>query len=165
MGKKVATGMSDEEPGRFSFYKEDIKRISKALVTFLKNTKARCVLLVDKDGHLITLEGESPTHDMDTISALVAGSFAATRQMARLLGEKEFSIVFQKGKKDNIQLSLVGERTILAVIFDDRKTMGMVRLYADQVSAKLTEFFHEIANRKIKGPDPFDGAGPTPLPA
>ena len=157
--------MSDEEPRRLVFYKEDIELITNTLATFLKNAKARCVLLVDKDGHIVTREGESSVDDMDTLSALVAGSFAATRQMARLVGEKEFSIMFQQREKDNIQLSLVGERTILAVIFDDPKTIGLVRLYAAQVSVKLTELFKEIANRGRKGPDPFDGAGPTPAPA
>jgi predicted regulator of Ras-like GTPase activity (Roadblock/LC7/MglB family) len=136
---------------RLVFYKEDIDLIGKNLNTFLKNANARCVLLVDKDGHLVTKEGESSTYDMDTISALVAGSFAATKQMAKLLGEEEFSIMFHQGKKDNIQLSVVGERTILAVIFDDRTTLGMVRLYASQVSSKLADIFRTIADRKAEG--------------
>jgi predicted regulator of Ras-like GTPase activity (Roadblock/LC7/MglB family) len=145
-------GKADESlrSTRLVFYKEDIERISKTLLTFLKNANARCVLLVDKDGHLVTKEGESSTYDMDTISALVAGSFAATKQMAKLLGEEEFSIMFHQGKKDNIQLSLVGERTILAVIFDDKTTLGMVRLYASQVSSKLAELFDEIGTRKTE---------------
>ena len=149
----MAMGKADESlrSTRLVFYKEDIERIAKTLVTFLKNANARCVLLVDKDGHLVTKEGESSTYDMDTISALVAGSFAATKQMAKLLGEEEFSIMFHQGKKDNIQLSLVGERTILAVIFDDKTTLGMVRLYASQVSSKLAELFSEIAERKTEG--------------
>jgi predicted regulator of Ras-like GTPase activity (Roadblock/LC7/MglB family) len=95
---------------RLVFYKEDIEVIGKSLNTFLKNANARCVLLVDKDGHMVTKEGESSTYDMDTISALVAGSFA--------------------------------------VIFDDRTTLGMVRLYASQVSSKLAKVFEEIAGRK-----------------
>ena len=149
----MAMGKADESlrSTRLVFYKEDIERIAKTLITFLKNANARCVLLVDKDGHLVTKEGESSTYDMDTISALVAGSFAATKQMAKLLGEEEFSIMFHQGKKDNIQLSLVGERTILAVIFDDKTTLGMVRLYASQVSSKLAELFSEIAERKGEG--------------
>jgi predicted regulator of Ras-like GTPase activity (Roadblock/LC7/MglB family) len=149
----MAMGKADESLRltRLVFYKEDIERIAKTLITFLKNANARCVLLVDKDGHLVTKEGESSTYDMDTISALVAGSFAATKQMAKLLGEEEFSIMFHQGKKDNIQLSLVGERTILAVIFDDKTTLGMVRLYASQVSSKLAELFSEIAERKSEG--------------
>ena len=146
-------GKADEgmRSARLVFYKEDMDRIAKILDAFLKNANARCVLLDDKDGHLVTKEGESSTYDMDTISALVAGSFAATKQMAKLLGEEEFSIMFHQGKKDNIQLSLVGERTILAVIFDDKTTLGMVRLYASQVSSKLGELFSEIHERKSEG--------------
>jgi predicted regulator of Ras-like GTPase activity (Roadblock/LC7/MglB family) len=136
---------------RLVFYKEDIEVIGKSLNTFLKNANAQCALLVDKDGHLVTKEGQSATFDVDTISALVAGSFAATKQMAKLLGEEEFSIMFHQGKKDNIQLSVVGDRTILAVIFDDRTTLGMVRLYSSQVSAKLGEVFKEISRRKTEG--------------
>jgi predicted regulator of Ras-like GTPase activity (Roadblock/LC7/MglB family) len=136
---------------RLVFYKEDIEIIGKSLNAFLKNANAQCALLVDKDGHLVTKEGQSATFDVDTISALVAGSFAATKQMAKLLGEEEFSIMFHQGKKDNIQLSVVGERTILAVIFDDRTTLGMVRLYSSQVSAKLGEVFKEISRRKTEG--------------
>jgi predicted regulator of Ras-like GTPase activity (Roadblock/LC7/MglB family) len=136
---------------RLVFYKEDIEVIGKSLNTFLKNANAQCALLVDKDGHLVTKEGESKTYDMDTISALVAGSFAATKQMAKLLGEEEFSLMFHQGKKDNIQLSLVGQRTILAVIFDDRTTLGMVRLYSSQVSSKLAQVFADISARKSEG--------------
>jgi predicted regulator of Ras-like GTPase activity (Roadblock/LC7/MglB family) len=149
----MAMGKADESlrSTRLVFYKEDIDKIGKVLVVFLKNANARCVLLVDKDGHLVTKEGESSTYDMDTISALVAGSFAATKQMAKLLGEEEFSIMFHQGKKDNIQLSLVGNRTILAVIFDDKTTLGMVRLYASQVSSKLSDIFTEIFARKSEG--------------
>jgi len=146
-------GKSDDSlrSTRLVFYKEDIDIIGKSLTVFLKNANAQCALLVDKDGHLVTKEGESSTYDMDTISALVAGSFAATKQMAKLLGEEEFALMFHQGKKDNIQLSLVGERTILAVIFDDRTTLGMVRLYSSQVSSKLGQIFTDISARKSEG--------------
>lgn len=146
-------GRSDDSlrSTRLVFYKEDIEVIGKSLNVFLKNANAQCALLVDKDGHLVTREGQSTTFDVDTISALVAGSFAATKQMAKLLGEEEFSLMFHQGKKDNIQLSLVGERTILAVIFDDRTTLGMVRLYSSQVASKLAQVFAGIADRKSEG--------------
>ena len=82
-----------------------------------------------------------------TIAALVAGSFAATREMAKLLGEDEFSVLFHQGKKDSIQLSLIGERTLLATIFDERTTIGMVRLYAKEATSKLMVIFREIDTR------------------
>ena len=62
---------------------------SRILREFLKLSNAKCALLVDKEGHMITKQGVTRSFDMDTISALVAGSFAATKEMARLLGEVE----------------------------------------------------------------------------
>jgi predicted regulator of Ras-like GTPase activity (Roadblock/LC7/MglB family) len=136
---------------RLVFYKEDIEAIGRCLRTFLRNSNANCALLVDKDGHLVTREGQFTSFDVDTISALVAGSFAATKQMAKLLGEEEFALMFHQGKKDNIQLSLIGERTILAVLFDDRTTLGMVRLYSGQIASKLVQVFQDIGDRKREG--------------
>ena len=158
--------MSDEEePRRLVFYREDIERISRILMDFLKNSNSRCILLVDKDGHLITREGEAFSPDMDSMSALVAGSFDAMKKTAKSLGEDEFSILFPHEGKANIQLSLIGERTVFAVIFDEKTTLGKVRIYANLVSKKLTKIFDAIANRGLEGPDPTDGPGPSPLPA
>ena len=61
---------------RLTFYKEDVDRIDKLLAEFLRLSGAKCALLIDKEGHLVTKRGEVRTIDMDTISALVAGSFA-----------------------------------------------------------------------------------------
>jgi predicted regulator of Ras-like GTPase activity (Roadblock/LC7/MglB family) len=114
---------------------------------------------VDKDGHLITQEGSTEKADTDTIAALVAGCFAATREMARILGEEEFSALFHQGRKDNLQLSLVGNRTILSVLFDDTTTIGMVRLYAAETARKLTSLFRKIANRGARTPNADEEIG------
>jgi predicted regulator of Ras-like GTPase activity (Roadblock/LC7/MglB family) len=126
---------------RLVFYKDDVDAIDAILDVFLKQSAAKCALLVDKDGHMVTCRGESRKIDLDTISALVAGSFAATREMARVLGEDEFSALFHQGKSDNIQLSLVGERALLTAIFDESTTIGMVRLYAAEAAKRLGAIF------------------------
>ena len=122
---------------RLTFYKDDIEQIDKLLAEFLRLSGAKCALLIDKEGHLVTKRGELRTIDIDTISALVAGSFAATKEMARLLGEEEFTAMYHQGERDNIQLGLVGDRTLLTILFDDRTTVGMVRLYANETAKKL----------------------------
>jgi len=96
---------------------------------------------------MVTKVGSTGDIDLQSVSALVAGSYAATREMARLLGEDEFSVLFHQGKRDSIQLTLVGERTILATVFDERTTIGMVRLYATEASEKLAKIFDQILNR------------------
>jgi predicted regulator of Ras-like GTPase activity (Roadblock/LC7/MglB family) len=119
-------------------YEEQIEKIERSLDRLIKNAQAKCVLLVDKDGHLITRQGFTQSLDTTALAALLAGSFASTREIARLLGEPEFSVLFHQGKKDHIHITLVGERTILAVIFDDRTTIGMVRLYAKEATQDLS---------------------------
>ena len=143
----------DLRESRLVFYKEDIQQIDSTLREFLSRSKSQSAMLVDKDGHLITQEGSTDMTetDVDTISALVAGCFAATREMARILGEDEFTALFHQGRKDNLQLTLVGQRTILAVLFDDTTTIGMVRLYAAEAARKLTSLFRKILSRGETG--------------
>jgi len=134
--------------GDLVIYEEQIEKIEKTLGRLIKNAQARCVLMVDKDGHLITRQGFTQSLDTTALAALLAGSFASTQEIARLLGEPEFSILFHQGKKDHIHITLVGERTILAIIFDDRTTLGMVRLYAKEACENLEKIL-SFANQKI----------------
>ena len=132
---------------RMAFYGDDIDRIDGELDGFLELSGARAALLIDKEGHLVTRRGEPIQASVETISALIAGSFAATREMARLLGEDEFSNLFHQGQRDNIQISLVGERSLLAVVFDDRTNLGLVRFYAQECTRRLRDLMTEIATR------------------
>ncbi len=135
---------------RLVFYSEDTKRIDAVLGEFLELSGSKCNLLIDKDGHMVTSCGNTDAIDEQTIAALVAGSYAATQQMAKLLGEDGFSVLFHQGKRDSIQLSMVGNRTILATVFDDQTTVGMVRLYARAACEKLEAIFQEIGKKPGK---------------
>ncbi len=137
--------------GRLVFYKELVSEINRVLREFLRLANAKCVLLIDKEGHMVTRQGVTQDIDLDSISALVAGSFAATKQMAHLMGEEEFSVLFHQGKSDSIQLSLVGDRTLLTVIFDETTTVGMVRLYAAEAATRLEELFKEHEKKQLAG--------------
>ncbi|MHC4342267.1 MAG: roadblock/LC7 domain-containing protein [Planctomycetota bacterium] len=132
---------------RLRFYREEMSEINATLRGFLQRAKANAAFLVDKDGHLITKEGADDRIDIDSICGLVAGAFAATKQVAVILGEETFLNLFHQGKKANIQVTLVGNRTILAVVFDDTTTIGMVRLYLAEAAKALTEIFQRILQR------------------
>lgn len=127
-------------------YEEDIQQIDTLISKMLKAAEAKCGLLVDKDGHLITRQGFTSTLDTTALAALLAGAFASTKEIAKLVGEPEFSVLFHQGKKDHIHMSLVGERSILVVIFDDRTTIGMVRLYAKESAAELGRVLEKVSN-------------------
>lgn len=130
-------------------HEEEIEKADSILAKMLKGAEAKCALLVDKDGHLITRQGFTHSLDTTALAALLAGSFASTKEIAKLVGESEFSVLFHQGKKDHIHMSLVGDRSILAVIFDDRTTIGMVRLYAKETAAELTRIFNSLKSREL----------------
>jgi predicted regulator of Ras-like GTPase activity (Roadblock/LC7/MglB family) len=136
------------EENALILYQDQLEQIDGALVKLIKSAEAKCTLLVDKDGHLITRQGFTHTLDTTALAALLAGSFASTKEIARLVGEPEFSVLFHQGKKDHIHISLVGERSILVVIFDDRTTIGMVRLYAKEIGEELAS----ILSKSTQGP-------------
>lgn len=142
--------MSDDN---LIIYEEEINKIDALISKMLKGAEAKCALLVDKDGHLITRQGFTHSLDTTALAALLAGSFASTKEIARLVGESEFSVLFHQGKKDHIHMSIVGERSILVVIFDDRTTIGMVRLYAKETAIELTKIFEEIQNKSNDSED------------
>jgi len=149
--------MKDEQlrERRLVYYKDDFDQIEKLLDEFLKLSNARCIFLIDKEGHLITQKGVTQTFNSSTLSALVAGAFAATKEMARILGETEFSVMFHQGKKDHIHLSLVGDRAITATVFDEKTTVGMVNLYAKELTSKLEKIF-EIASKRVVQEQPLE---------
>jgi predicted regulator of Ras-like GTPase activity (Roadblock/LC7/MglB family) len=92
------------------------------------DASAKIVFLVDKNGQQIAGAGEIDLVDTTSLASLTAGNVAATDGLAKLIGEKEFSILFHEGRKDNIHISIVAQRLILVVIFDERSSLGLVRL-------------------------------------
>jgi len=131
-------------------YEEEFRKIDAELQKLYQQSNAKVVFLVDKNGQLIASAGE--THDIDTTSlaSLTAGNIAATGGIARLLGEKEFTILFHEGEKDNIHISLIGERIILVVIFDSRSSLGLVRLRVKKTSDAIGRIFDEITQKVEK---------------
>lgn len=139
-------------------YEEEFRRIDVELKKLHQQANSKVVFLVDKNGQLIASAGDA--HDLDTTSlaSLTAGNIAATGGIARLLGEKEFTILFHEGEKDNIHISLIGQRIILVVIFDSRSSLGLVRLRVKKASEALGRIFEEITQKvdKEKGEGKLD---------
>ncbi|MGC2062145.1 MAG: roadblock/LC7 domain-containing protein [Thermodesulfovibrionales bacterium] len=139
-------------------YEEEFSRIDEELQRLYVQTNAMVVFLVDKNGQLIASAGETRDIDTTSLASLTAGNIAATGGIARLLGEKEFTILFHEGEKDNIHISLIGQRVILVVIFDKRSSLGLVRLRVKKSSEALVKIFSDITSKseKEKSVDSFD---------
>ncbi|MEW6068339.1 MAG: roadblock/LC7 domain-containing protein [Nitrospirota bacterium] len=131
-------------------YEEEFHKIDAELQKLYQQSNSKVVFLVDKNGQLIASAGETREIDTTSLASLTAGNIAATGGIARLLGEKEFSVLFHEGEKDNIHISLIGQRVILVVIFDQRSSLGLVRLRVKKTAEILCKIFDEISHKAEK---------------
>src|SRR5215203_3089880 len=128
-------------------YEEEFQQIRVILQKLKEDANAKMVFLVDKNGQQIAYNGDINNLDTTSLASLTAGNVAATDGLARLIGEKEFSVLFHEGERDNIHISLVAQRVILVVIFDEKSALGLVRLRVKKASQELERTF-EVLLRK-----------------
>ena len=79
--------------------------------------------------------------DPTAFASLTAADFSANDQLARLLGEPEFGALFHQGEKESLYLADIARRVILVVLFDNRTTLGLVKLRMRSAVAELTAIF------------------------
>ncbi|MBI3598305.1 MAG: roadblock/LC7 domain-containing protein [Nitrospirae bacterium] len=128
----------------------DFKLIEAELTKLADLANAKLTFLVDKDGHLIASAGDSRSIDTTSLASLTAGNIAASGGIAKLLGEKEFTFLFHEGERDHIHLSTIAQRVILVVIFDQRSSLGLVRLRVRKSGEALTKIFSAILSNSEK---------------
>jgi predicted regulator of Ras-like GTPase activity (Roadblock/LC7/MglB family) len=123
--------------GIFILREPEHEALLSILRKLLTDASAKVVFLVDKNGTLLASVGDAVGFDTTSLASLAAGNIAATGGLANLIGEKEFSILFHEGERDNMHLSVVAERLILVVVFDRRSSVGLVRLRVRQATTRF----------------------------
>ena len=137
-------------------YEAEYEQIKKICDRLVREANAKVVFLVDKNGQLIASSGETAHLDTTSLASLTAGNIAATGGIAKLINEKEFSQIFHEGERDNLHISIIGQRVILVVIFDQRSSLGLVRLRVRKASEELNTVFTVIAQKaEAPGASPF----------
>ena len=138
---------------------DDFRKIIAVSHRLVRDANAKGVFVVDKAGQLIAEAGELRGIDTTSLASLTAGCVAATGGLAKIVGEEEFPIHFHQGQRDNLHITLVGGRIILVVIFDERSSLGLVRLRVKKAGAELARVFEEIEKKSEQesalGASPF----------
>lgn len=136
----------------WSFSEDHYRQIQAHLTAFLRESNARCALLVDRTGQLVTTVGETPQFDPTAFASLTAADFSANDQLARMIGEQEFASLVHQGERESMLLADVAKRVILVVLFDQRATLGLVKLKAKPVVEQLARVLDDMFNRVGTGP-------------
>lgn len=117
---------------------EQYWKISKLISSLRGKLNSRLVIFGDMDGQLISKDGEIPGLDTTIFTALTAGDFSATKEMARIMGSKnEFKLHYHEGSQQHLYVAAVGGQFFLAIIFDPSVTLGMVRIFTKKTIEKI----------------------------
>jgi len=127
---------------------KDVKKITYCLNKVVSLSMAHSVLLIDRSGQLIAHEGNTPEIDIISLSALTAANFGATAEIARMLGEEEFTLLFHKGRCENVYFSAIGEHVIMVALFDDKTSLGLIRLQINKIIDELSRILSSIFEKE-----------------
>lgn len=117
---------------------EGLASITAQMSDLLKETNARTILLVEKSGQHLASVGEEYPHVM-AIAALIVGAFSSARELSRLIGEPDFKTMFQQGKTSHVYISMLETQDMITVIFDERTTLGIIKLKTQQMIKKISD--------------------------
>ena len=125
-------------------HEEQFQQLRHILNKLRLDSFSRVVFLVDKNGQQIAAQGDLGDLDTTSLASLAAGNVAATGGMARLIGEKEFPTLSHEGERESIHICIIG-RVLLVVVFDERSSLGLIKLRVKQASRDLSVLFEEVA--------------------
>jgi predicted regulator of Ras-like GTPase activity (Roadblock/LC7/MglB family) len=143
----------------WAIFEEDYWAINNALKDLLRSSNSTSALLIDRTGQLIAHSGDELQFDVVSFASLCAADFEANYQLAKLIGEKDFSTLYHQGSNESMYLSKIARDVVLVVLFDKRTTLGLVRLRVkrtvDELCTIINQLFEKLQYRNEEY-DTFD---------
>jgi predicted regulator of Ras-like GTPase activity (Roadblock/LC7/MglB family) len=124
---------------------EDVATLDGVLGDFLKKAEADMTLVIDRGGNVISQFGDISLMDVTIIAALAAGSFAATKELARRIGEVEFNALYHQGNGTHMFMNSIDDETIMITVFGHRTTVGLVRFYSSTTAQKVAALLKNLS--------------------
>ncbi|NNL65350.1 MAG: roadblock/LC7 domain-containing protein [Myxococcales bacterium] len=141
-------------------YDEDYRKLLAIIQRLAQDATAKGVFLVDTNGQMVADAGEMQGVDTTSLASLTAGNIAASSGLAKIIGEDEFPTHFHQGQRDNLFITLVANRIILVVVFDERSSLGLVRLRVKKAGTQVAQIFEDI---RKKAEQEQNSSGGTPF--
>jgi predicted regulator of Ras-like GTPase activity (Roadblock/LC7/MglB family) len=119
---------------------KQLDNIEEVMQQDLVDIGVRCVFLIDMAGNIIANRDDGKIkHDVYSLAALAAGNFGAVSAMAKIIGEGEFSLLFHKGKRENIHFNKIITDFLLITIFSNDLSLGFLRLKVNEAAEKIKQ--------------------------
>ena len=121
--------------------KDDIATLEEIISDQLLDSGAEHVILADLSGNLIMERGSLKMNDVFSLAAVSAANFAATAEIARLIGEQDFALLYHKGGKRNVHFSRLAKDYLIITLFSDNVSLGLIRLKLGSAVSKMRSIF------------------------
>jgi predicted regulator of Ras-like GTPase activity (Roadblock/LC7/MglB family) len=127
--------------------KSEITKLEEIVEKELLDAGAEHVIIVDMAGNMILERGSMKMDDIMSLAVLSAANFAATAQIAKLIGEEDFTLLFHKGDKRNIHFNRLGKNYIIITLFNDSVSLGLIRLKSHSAIERLSAVLNSLEGR------------------
>jgi predicted regulator of Ras-like GTPase activity (Roadblock/LC7/MglB family) len=125
-----------------------MRRVDEVLTRLREVSGSRFIAMVSTSGQPITTSSEEEHHDTLSLASLAASSFAATQQLASVLHEREFTLLFHEGRESNLHVAQVTDQVLLVITFGRETQVGKVRLYTTRAVEVLRPIFTAMAEEQ-----------------
>lgn len=133
----------------YTLDQKQLDKIEDILKSELIDNGVRCVFLIDMAGNIVTnLDNGEKQHDIYSLAALAAGNFGAVSAMAKIIGENEFSLLFHKGKKENIHFNKISSEFLLITIFGNDISLGFLRMKVSESVEQLKGLLEALSREQ-----------------
>ena len=130
---------------------EDIRQLNALLDDFLIKSEADAVLLTAEGGFLVSTHGKIGDLDTTSIGALASNSFEANKAIAGMIGENEFSCIYQAGAENSLYVQSIDGFNLMVVIFPVTTAVGAIKYYAQAARNEVAEVFAQARDRCPEG--------------
>ena len=126
---------------------EDIQQITQVLEDFLAKSEADSVLLTAEGGFLVCQYGKTTELDTMSLGALASNSFEANKAIAGLIGEPNFSSLYQAGEQFSMYVQSIDGYNLMVVIFPVTTAVGAIKYYAQAARDDVAKVFSRAKER------------------
>ena len=114
-----------------------VTKVELSLQNFVDESGATFALVTDMGGNPLFSAGEQ-NFDVDTLAALSAANYATTNEIASLINEDNFSLLFHRGTKENVHFATITKDVLMIVLFKPFLSLGLLRLKIDNLQKEIS---------------------------
>jgi predicted regulator of Ras-like GTPase activity (Roadblock/LC7/MglB family) len=122
--------------------------VEEPLTRFIEDARVRITLLLESSGRVLAQHGFTRSVDVMSACALAAAIHASAAEIGRQLDGRPFTSLHHPGTTRQIflaELATPRGSHILLTVFDDATSIGLVRLYFAELTARLAAASPEAA--------------------